>query len=70
MPKFTRQHYIAIGDTLKKIPKKQRKKQADIWNQKFAKDNPRYNPAKFYDFIGITNRRINLVIQKVQNMTL
>ena len=53
MPKFTRQHYIAIGDTLKKIPKKQRKKQADIWNQKFAKDNPRYNPAKFYDFVGL-----------------
>ena len=46
-------HYIAIGDTLKKVPKKQRKKQADIWNQKFLKDNPRYNPKKFYDFVGL-----------------
>tara|TARA_B100000953_G_C17672999_1_gene309470 strand:+ start:142 stop:303 length:162 start_codon:yes stop_codon:yes gene_type:complete len=53
MPKYTRRHYKDIGDTLKKIPKKQRKKQADVWHEKFITDNPRYKPDLFYDYIGL-----------------
>ncbi len=52
MPKFTKMHYIAIGDIIRKTPKKDQKKEGQKWSKVFAKDNPRFNPKTFKSFVG------------------
>ena len=53
MPKYTRGHYQDIGDTIRGItdPKK-KKEQFDIWDTKFASDNPRYNRKKLKAWVN------------------
>jgi hypothetical protein len=53
MVKFTRQHYITIGNTIKKLPKKKRETEYRKWNKIFKKDNPKYDSAKFKKYIGL-----------------
>ena len=53
MPKFTKRHYIATGNLLKKVPKNQRKVQERLWEKQFEKDNPRFNKRKFRSFVGV-----------------
>jgi len=53
MVKFTRQHYIAIGDTVKKLPQKAKQKEFDRWDKIFKADNPRYDSYRFAKHIGL-----------------
>ena len=53
MPKFTRQHYIEIGKTIKKLAKKKRVSEYRKWNRIFEKDNPLYDSCKFKAFVGL-----------------
>jgi hypothetical protein len=53
MPKYTRQHYIAISNTIKKLPRKEREREYRKWNRIFKADNPRYNSKMFKEFVGL-----------------
>jgi len=53
MTKYTRQHYIQIGDTLKHLPKAKRKEEYKKWDKIFKQDNPRYSSARFRQYIGL-----------------
>ena len=50
---YTRRHYIAIGKTIKKLPKKKRQTEYRSWNKTFKKDNPRYDSNRFKKFVGL-----------------
>ena len=53
MVKYTRHHYVEIGNTLKSIPKTKRKTEYTKWNKIFKQDNPRYDSGKFKKHIGL-----------------
>ena len=53
MVKFTRQHYIEIGNLIKKLPKSKRVTEYNKWNKVFKRDNPRYDSCKFKAFVGL-----------------
>ena len=53
MPKFTRRHYLQIGKTLKKLPKKKRLTEFYKWSKIFKKDNRLYDSKKFKKYIGL-----------------
>jgi len=53
MVKYTRRHYLDIGNTIKSIPKTKRKTEFVKWNKIFKADNPLYDSKKFKKFIGL-----------------
>jgi len=53
MPKFTKRHYIEIGKTIKKLPKRKRAAEYRKWDGIFKRDNPRYDGCKFKEFVGL-----------------
>tara|TARA_Y100000310_G_scaffold324852_1_gene387275 strand:+ start:3491 stop:3652 length:162 start_codon:yes stop_codon:yes gene_type:complete len=53
MPTYTRKHYVDIGNTIKKLPKKARTAEYNKWNRKFKKDNPRYDSKRFKKHVGV-----------------
>lgn len=53
MGKYTRRHYIDIGNTLKKLPKKKRLTEYYKWNKIFKADNSRYDSKRFKEYIGL-----------------
>ena len=53
MTKYTRRHYVDIGNLIKKVPKSKRKTEFTKWNKVFKKDNPRYDSKKFKKFVGL-----------------
>lgn len=46
MSTYSRRHYVDIGNTLKKLPKKKRQSE-------YKKDNPRYDSKRFKKHIGL-----------------
>lgn len=50
---YSRRHYVQIGNTLKKLPKKKRMSEYRKWNAIFKKDNPRYDSRRFKSYIGL-----------------
>jgi len=53
MVKYTRRHYIDIGNLIKKLPKSKRQYEFNKWNKIFKRDNPRYDASRFKKFIGL-----------------
>lgn len=53
MVRYTKRHYIDIGNTIKNIPKVKRKSEFTKWNKIFKKDNPLYDSKKFKKYIGL-----------------
>jgi len=53
MVKYTRQSYIFIGDTLKKLPKGKRIIEYQNWDKIFKEDNLRYDSIRFKKYIGL-----------------
>jgi len=53
MVKFTRQHYIMVGDLIKKMPKHKRQKEFEKWDKTFRADNPRYDSYRLAKWIGL-----------------
>lgn len=54
MPKFTRRHYEFFAVTVKEIKdEKKRKKECRRLAIMFTKDNPRFNPKKWYSACNV-----------------
>ena len=53
MVKYTRRHYVDIGNLIKKLPKSKRKTEFNKYNKLFKKDNPRYDSKRFKKHIGL-----------------
>lgn len=51
--KFTRQNYIEIGNTLKKLPEKKRITEYIKYNKIFKADNPLYDSKRFKKYIKL-----------------
>jgi len=53
MAKYTKKYYVLIGNTIKKLPKKERMKEYRKWNAIFKADNPLYDSKRFKKHIGL-----------------
>jgi hypothetical protein len=51
MPRYTKKHYVQIGNTLRKLPKKVREVEYRKWNRIFKADNPKYDSKKFKKYV-------------------
>ena len=53
MTKYTKRHYIDIGNLIKKLPKSKRGTEYKKWDKTFKSDNPRYDSQRFKKHIGL-----------------
>ena len=51
--KYTRRHYVEIGDLIKKLPESEKRAEFNKWNSVFKADNPRYDEGRFKKHIGL-----------------
>lgn len=51
----TRKHFKLAADTIKSLPEDKRKEHAELHANMYAKENPRFNRAKFMEACGVKN---------------
>ena len=50
-PKYTRRHYMEIGNLIKELPEEIKERELEKWDTIFKKDNERYNSERFRAYV-------------------